>query len=126
MNPDHTCENVTQVASPHKMFHGFSDALTKFLSSVFDDGVSRVLAGVLTGGDDVGVRTCLQGRHARVELMGLLGRGGRRNAPLSDVGWVGRGWEDNMAGHVSGKEFRKIPGLPSTPAYSSRTGRRRG
>jgi hypothetical protein len=54
------------------MFHGFTDALEKFLPSVFGDSVSGVLAEVLTGGDSLGVSTCSQGVYAGVELMGLL------------------------------------------------------
>mgnify|MGYP007054684789 CR=1 FL=1 len=67
------------------MFHGFTDAPEKFLSSVFGDSVSEVLAGVLTDGDSLAVYICLQGALAWVELMGLLGWGRGRNARLSDV-----------------------------------------
>ena len=57
------------------MFHGFIDTPKAVSSSVFDDGVSGVLAGVLTDGDCVAVSVCSQGALARVEMMGLCVRG---------------------------------------------------
>ena len=80
----------------------------KFPSSVFTDGVSGVLATVLTGGDYLRVCTCLQCGQAGVDSTRLSVRTTRRKGPLSDIVGVGRVCPASLTGMKERENLRLL------------------